>query len=264
MSARDLGTDARPAECVRAADCFRPDCVERVCVEGLCEEVAELVCEPSDACHELTGTCTPEGVCGERLIDADGDGHASAALGDCGSDCDDTDPGAFPDATERCDGRDEDCDGAIDEGVSTVCGRDEDGDGYGSAIDATRECGDVLCADGYVPNADDCWDGPTDGIMPGEPNPVLANPDQRNFFIFPREDDGSFDWDCDGRLTKNFDDEIFVGCEGFEMGGGECVAQSGWETEPPECGERGARVACLIGPASACTVSVGMGTRGCR
>lgn len=44
-------------------------------------------------------------------VDADGDG-TTADL-----DCDDADPGVWPGAAERCDGRDEDCDGLIDDGV---------------------------------------------------------------------------------------------------------------------------------------------------
>lgn len=43
--------------------------------------------------------------------DADGDG-ADATL-----DCDDMDPGVYPEAPERCDGRDQDCDGLLDEDI---------------------------------------------------------------------------------------------------------------------------------------------------
>jgi hypothetical protein len=55
--------------------------------------------------------------------DLDGDGHAapSALAVGCGpaalpaDDCDDADPAVFPGAPETCDGRDEDCDGQVDE-----------------------------------------------------------------------------------------------------------------------------------------------------
>ena len=49
-------------------------------------------------------------------VDADGDGYDSAA------DCDDADPSVNPGASEACDGVDQDCDGAYDEGgVCTGC-----------------------------------------------------------------------------------------------------------------------------------------------
>lgn len=45
--------------------------------------------------------------------DCDGDGFSVTA-----GDCDDEDDGAFPGATETCNGTDDDCDGSTDEGCS--------------------------------------------------------------------------------------------------------------------------------------------------
>lgn len=53
------------------------------------------------------------------VSDVDGDGFARIALG--GDDCDDTDPTTFPGAPEKCDGRDNDCDGVIDEELTRAC-----------------------------------------------------------------------------------------------------------------------------------------------
>ncbi len=57
--------------------------------------------------------------------DQDGDGHVDVAWSALGDDCDDDDPDVRPSATEACDGLDNDCNGATDEGF------DDDGDGYG-------------------------------------------------------------------------------------------------------------------------------------
>ncbi|HEY3452775.1 MAG TPA: NBR1-Ig-like domain-containing protein [Myxococcales bacterium] len=51
--------------------------------------------------------------------DADGDGHAPTSAG--GDDCDDTDPEVYPGNVERCDGKDNDCNNATDEGLTKEC-----------------------------------------------------------------------------------------------------------------------------------------------
>jgi hypothetical protein len=53
--------------------------------------------------------------------DDDHDGFVDSACGGgAGSDCDDGDPNTRPGATEICDGRDNDCDGTVDEGVCST------------------------------------------------------------------------------------------------------------------------------------------------
>jgi hypothetical protein len=53
--------------------------------------------------------------------DLDGDGPTSSECG--GKDCDDSDPEVRPGAAERCNGEDDDCNGAIDDGdLRSVCG----------------------------------------------------------------------------------------------------------------------------------------------
>ena len=52
--------------------------------------------------------------------DDDGDGHPDAACPSGGTDCDDTDPRTWAGATERCDLRDNDCDGGVDESCADL------------------------------------------------------------------------------------------------------------------------------------------------
>lgn len=69
--------------------------------------------------------------------DMDGDGFVDIACCNstdtglvCGTDCDDDLSGVNPGTPESCNGSDEDCDGNIDEGVTTTCAADMDNDGF--------------------------------------------------------------------------------------------------------------------------------------
>ncbi len=85
-------------------------------------------------------------------VDTDGDGWCLP------QDCDDSDAEAHPEASESCDGSDNDCDGSIDENdaadASTWYG-DSDGDGYGGSQFTALACQPPA---GYVSNSDDCDD----------------------------------------------------------------------------------------------------------
>jgi len=92
--------------------------------------------------------------------DDDRDGRADARCVPRPStpDCDDRDASSSGDSPEVCDGRDNDCDGNVDEGVtSTAYYRDEDGDGFGSERGGVvLGCGAVS---GYTARSGDCDDG---------------------------------------------------------------------------------------------------------
>lgn len=91
-----------------------------------------------------------------HCVDGDADGYSSQG-GGCGPvDCDDADPLAFPGAAERCNGRDDDCDGPIDEEpqASASCA---------TACTETAQCvaGSCVttprtCDDGNACTADSC------------------------------------------------------------------------------------------------------------
>jgi len=84
--------------------------------------------------------------------DIDGDGHPDAA------DCNDSDPSVNPDAPEVCDGKDNDCDGEIDEGFPPITYyQDNDGDGFGDPADTLENCFPSP-PNGYVANSQDCDD----------------------------------------------------------------------------------------------------------
>ena len=98
--------------------------------------------------------------------DADGDGYGgtqfqqtacSAPTGFVASadDCDDLDATSHPGATEICDEADNNCDGTVDEGVTSPWYADGDGDGFGDASNTTDACAPPP---GYSTNGDDCDD----------------------------------------------------------------------------------------------------------
>jgi len=108
-------------------------------------------------------------------IDADGDGY------DAETDCDDADPTVHPDAAESCNGRDDDCDGEFDEGVTGTWYADADADGWGDAAASAAAC---TQPSGYVDDATDCDDADA-SVHPGA-----------------EEICDGVDQDCDGELDE--------------------------------------------------------------
>ena len=118
------------------------------------------VCDADDVDED----CDPS-TFGRRDIDGDDVTSADCCNGDqCGEDCDDNRAGIGPTSPETCNGLDDDCDGAVDEGVGNVFYVDEDGDGFGAEGGVTMM--DCFAPEGFADNDDDCDDTET-GVNPG-------------------------------------------------------------------------------------------------
>jgi len=161
--------------------------------------------------------------------DADGDGFAAC------EDCDDGDSAVYPDATEVCDGVDDDCDGLVDDDDDGVTDQtswyaDGDSDHYGSgtavvACDAPR---------GYVGTPGDCDDA-SSSVNPG----ALETCD-------------GVDDDCDGLVD---DDDSSLGggtlyypdadSDGYGASSGstrKCSAPAGYATSAGDCDDADADI----------------------
>ena len=133
--------------------------------------------------------------------DADGDGYNSPADG--GTDCDDTDATVYVGAPERCDLQDNDCDGTIDEGVTTTYYADLDSDGYGDPSSTTADCS---LPSGYVASATDCNDSNA-AINPGAAE--ICN---------------SIDDDCDGTIDDGVTTTYYADLDSDGYGDGASTA----------------------------------------
>jgi hypothetical protein len=89
-------------------------------------------------------------ACTSEKDDVDGDGVRSPL------DCDDNDGAIYPGATEECDGVDNDCDGSVDDGVTTRYWPDTDADGAGDAAAPAVEACELPA--GHVQGNTDCDD----------------------------------------------------------------------------------------------------------
>ena len=116
------------------------------------------------------------GVSGELQCLCSEDGDHTAPVG---GDCDDNDNAKFPTNPELCDGKDNNCNGQVDEGVKTTFFLDEDTDGFGASYSPVDAC---TAPEGHVAKAGDCNDFNKE-IYPGA-----------------AEQCNDIDDDCDGQL----------------------------------------------------------------
>lgn len=123
-------------------------------------------------------------ACRGAGMDPDDAGSADAAPEDGGLTLSDATADAGQDAGARDAGRDAGHDAGHDGGPRCNFYRDADGDGFGDPS-LMMEASCSLVPEGYVANADDCYDDNAD-----------ANPGQTAWSGTERGD-GSFDWNCD-------------------------------------------------------------------
>ena len=118
----------------------------------LCVVLALSAC--NDKGSDSSGSGGDDSVGGGDTSDLDADGYTSP------DDCDDGNAEIHPDASEVCDGVDNDCDGTIDVGATDAVEYwvDGDGDGYGAGK-SELSCTAIT---GSVDNGDDCDDTRSD------------------------------------------------------------------------------------------------------
>lgn len=160
---------------------------EEICGDGIDNDCDEEIDEGCQVC-----------------TDNDGDGYYAQSGCGTGIDCDDSDSSINPDATELCDGEDNDCDGLTDDEDPNVDGTvayylDSDGDSYGDYENVFYSCEPPA---GYTDNANDCDDG-NSSIHPGASEVC----------------DDEIDNDCDGVVNELCGDNsiTFTGSGSFTV-----------------------------------------------
>lgn len=193
----------------------------------------------TEICNEKDDNCdgyVDEGVTQTFFPDQDADGYGTAAgaLAACAqpagyqlnaSDCDDAAPDVYPGATETCDERDENCDGAVDEGAGTWSYPDADADGFGNA-----EAGELACEApaGWVGDDHDCDDNDAE-IYPGA-----------------TEVCDEIDQDCDGRVDDGVTLTFYADDDGDGAGGATtvqaCAVGAGRSASNEDCDDTNAAI----------------------
>jgi hypothetical protein len=142
------------------------------------------------------------------------------------SDCDDYNPGINPDATEICDGLDNDCNGQIDDNVSTfnTFYADTDADGFGDPDNTTTAIG-CIPPNGYANNQLDC-DDTNPVIHPGVPESCNGVDDDCNGLVDEGITADGFayymDYDGDGYGDEGYIVLLCYAQPGWSLIGGDC------------------------------------------
>ncbi|MBA2320232.1 MAG: hypothetical protein H0V89_03665 [Deltaproteobacteria bacterium] len=148
------------------------------------------------ACDGKEGGDCEAGAEVEIFADGDGDGFGSESAGQAcapgagqsveDGDCDDADPEIGPHRIELCNGHDDDCDGAVDQGFNQhIFYQDLDGDDYGNEEEPFLAC--LAPSAEWTKTGGDCDDTSAD-VNPGAVE-VCSGIDEDCDLLFDLEDD---------------------------------------------------------------------------
>ena len=159
-------------------------------------------CGVGESCNDSDAMCYLDSV------DEDGDGFDNLTPGDVNDDgndldCDDNDSSVYPGAYEICDGKDNDCDGLIDEGADDSCS--------GDGMCVAGQCVAPVCS-----SDSDCG---SDGFIGS--NFCSADDIVRDYQTFTCNNPGTIGSSCIATITT---EEVASCGAGTGCSGGQCFA----------------------------------------